>query len=221
MIKGVITADIIDYTKLTDNDADQVLEALYRLDKEWISVRTNTESSIVVKRGDNIQLEVQDPDQVLKLALQLKTALNRIILHPMQKNNIKIDVRIAIGLGNISAYRKKVNESTGNAYTNSGRTLDMMKSKKRLLSINSNINHLDDELNTEFKLLEVIMNNWKISSVEVINLLLKGLNEQEIADELKISQSAVNQRKKTAGWSGIEPLLYRYEELIKKTLQNE
>jgi len=46
--------------------------------------------------------------------------------------------------------------------------------------------------------------------------LLLNYKEKEIQEKLKVSQSAVNQRKKTAGWNGIDALLKRFEKLISK-----
>jgi hypothetical protein len=37
----------------------------------------------------------------------------------------------------------------------------------------------------------------------------------DVIGSTKLSFEAINQRKKTAGWSGIESLLERFEELIK------
>jgi replicative superfamily II helicase len=107
-----------------------------------------------------------------------------------------------------------VNESTGDAYTYSGRTLDSMKKYKRNLAIKTNDVSICRELETEFKLLEVILSGWTINSAEVIYWTLLELNENEISEKLKVTQSAVNQRKKTAGWIGIEPLLERFTELM-------
>jgi predicted transcriptional regulator len=43
-----------------------------------------------------------------------------------------------------------------------------------------------------------------------------GLKEQEIAEKLQITQSAVNQRKKAAGWEAVSVLLQRYQQVIAK-----
>ena len=77
---------------------------------------------------------------------------------------------------------------------------------------------LDAELNVAFKLLDTILLSWNITSAELMYWLLMGMTEIEIAEKLKISQSAVNQRKKRAGWYGIEALLERYEILIDREL---
>lgn len=213
-MNAVITADLIDFTKLTKVDIEQVMAVLNSFQKELNNYRVNFVQDYVIKRGDSIQVELSNAQDALRVALLLKTALNKISLHPIQKNNIKIDARIAIGIGNINNKRDKVNESSGDAYTNSGRTVDMMKKKKRFIFFTSEISNLDEELYVELLLLEEIFSGWKRSSAEVVNFLLIGLSEYEIADKLGITQSAVNQRKKTAGWSGIQALIMRFEQLL-------
>jgi len=218
-MNAVITADIIDYSKLSTKEEDIVINTIYDTFEDNIDIRTNVDdSSFVITRGDNIQIELEKPEEALKAALLLKSGINKITLNNRKKNKPIIDVRIAIGIGEISGKRENVNESTGDAYTFSGRTLDSMKKHKRTLSIKTDNTSLDTELETEFKLLEVIMSGWTVNSAEVIYWTLLGLNEQEISEKLKISQSAINQRKKTAGWIGIEPLLKRFKELMGKEI---
>jgi len=213
-MNAVITADIIDSTKLTKENEDIVLQAIHQLVEDQKSTRTNLNSNLSIRRGDNIQIELEDAKEALKAALLLKTALNKITFIGDNKTKPSIDVRIAIGTGAVHGHRDNVNESTGEAYTNSGRTLDAMKKYKRTLAIKTGINKLDAELETEFKLLEVIMSGWKVTSAEVMYWTLQGLNEIEIGQNLGKTQSAINQRKKTAGWSGIEPLLERFQILM-------
>jgi hypothetical protein len=215
---AVITADLIDYTKLLANDIEQVMDALNNLHKELKNYRVNFIQDYVIKRGDSIQIELSESKDALRVALLLKTTLNKISIHPNQNNKIKIDARIAIGIGNVNNKREKVNESSGDAYTRSGRTVDLMKKMKRLIFFTSDIENLDEELYVELLLLEEIFSGWKRSSAEVVNFLLIGYNEYNIAEMIGISQSAVNQRKKTAGWSGIQALLMRFEQLLFKTV---
>jgi|WetSurMetagenome_2_1015567.scaffolds.fasta_scaffold55212_2 hypothetical protein len=214
---AVITADVINSTKLSIEGEELVIKAVYDTFGDDSKLRTNvSESSFMITRGDSIQVELEDASKAFKTALLLKSAINKISLIGDNKTRPSIDVRIAIGIGRIGAKRTNVNESTGEAYTNSGRTLDSMKKYKRTLAIKTNNDELDAELETELKLLEVIMSGWKITSAEVIYWTLSGLNEIDISEKFKITQSAINQRKKTAGWGGIEPLLERFEELIRK-----
>ncbi len=214
-MNAVITADIIDYSKLSPKDEDRVINTVYKTFEKSTDIRTNVgDSSFVITRGDSIQMELGKPQEALKTALLLKAAINKVVLN--EGNKPVIDVRIAIGIGEISGKRKNVNESTGDAYTFSGRTLDSMKKYKRTLAIKTDNDGLNAELETEFKLLEVILSGWTVHSAEVIYWTLLGLNEKEISEKLKKTQPAINQRKKTAGWYGIEPLLKRFEELLER-----
>ena len=217
-MKAVVTADIIDYTKLSSNDATRVIDTIssvFNNPKALSSVRTNLNATFSIKRGDSIQVEIGVPEDALKVALLLKTAVNAVNLTPEKKRNKPmVDMRIAIGIGEIDAQRSDVNISSGEAYEHSGRTLDTMKKSKRKIIIKSNNKHWDNEINTEFMLLEEIMKGWQITSAEVLYLALQGFKEKEIKTKLKITQSAVNQRKNNAGWIGLEALINRFEKLI-------
>jgi len=214
-MNAVVTADVIDSTSLSVESEDLVLRAIYETFGKDSTMRTNVEeSSFTITRGDSIQFELDDATKALKTALLLKAAINKITLLSNRKPSI--DVRIAIGIGEVAAKRSFVNESTGEAYTNSGRTLDSMKKNKRTLAIKTGNDKLDAELETAFKLLEVIMLGWGVTSAEVLYWTLLGFTENEISDKIGKTQSAINQRKRTAGWSGIEPLLERFEELMRK-----
>ena len=215
---AIITADIVGYTTLSKADEDKVLHAIRSLFHHTKQNRHNIDPNYSIRRGDSIQIELEDPTIALKTALLLKTAINKINLTDENSNSRSIiDVRIAIGIGAITSKRNSVNESTGNAYTYSGRMLDKMKKEKRILAFRSEEKDVNAELETEFKLLEVIMANWSRYSAEVIHYTLQGLTQTEIGKKLNKSQSAIYQRAKTAGWSGIQPLLERFSNITKTT----
>ncbi len=219
-MKAVVTADIINYTRLTPDNAGTVIDVINKLFNNpnlLSSVRTNLKANLSIKRGDNVQVEISNPINALRVALLLKTAVNAVNLSPEKKRNKPmVDIRIAIGIGVVDMQRSDVNISSGEAYEHSGRTLDTMKKSKRKLQIRTNNKQWNNEINTEFMLLEEIMRGWKITSAEVVFLSLLGFKEKEIEAELGISQSAVNQRKSNAGWNGLEALLNRFENLIRE-----
>lgn len=215
-MNAVITADIIDYTKLTKEGEDLVLQAIHQLVEDQKSARTNLNSRLSIKRGDSIQIELEDPANALRMALLLKTTVNKLKLSATSKTKPGIDIRIGIGIGAIHSKRNSVDESTGVAYIFSGRTLDALKKQKRSLAIKTSNEKINSELDTELALLEEIIFKWTIHSAEVLYWKLLDLSEHEISEKLKISQPATNHRKKHAGWNGIETLLERFEELMKK-----
>ena len=216
-MKAVISADIIGYTKLEPPRANDVLMGLRAFidDIEGPQIQTNVDVNFKIKRGDAIQGIIYDGSDALRIAIMMKAAVTQIALgNNTKRRHPDIDIRLAIGLGNIENMRTTIDESTGEAFTNSGRTLDNMKKEKRTFAIKTPIEEWDRELETEFKLLEEILSGWNITSAELVYWLLKDYNESEIAKKLNISQPAVNQRKKRAGWSGIEALLSRYKQLL-------
>ncbi len=170
-MKVVVTADIIDYTKLTSNDATRVIDTIssvFNNPKVLNSVRTNLNATFSIKRGDSIQVEIGLPEDALKIALLLMTAVNAVNFTPEKKRNKPmVDIRTAIGIGDIDAKRSDVNISSGEAYEHSERSLDTMKKSKRKILIKTDSEHWDKEINSELALLEEIMKGWKITSAEV------------------------------------------------------
>lgn len=216
-MKAVIIADIIGYTRLDPQRAEEVLEGLrvFFDDIGKATIETNVVADFRIKRGDAVQGVLFDAGEALRVALLLKAAVMKIALTGnFKRRHPDIDIRLAIGLGEIEQVRQSIDESSGEAFINSGRTLDQMKKEKRTFSIKTPRADWNAELETAFKLLEVILSGWNITSAELMYGLLKGYNESEIAEQLSISQSAVHQRKRRAGWSGIEALLDRFTLLV-------
>lgn len=216
-MKAVITADIINSTKLDNNSTNLVIDNLHRLIKELKNTQFNINNSFAIKRGDSIQGEVEAKD-ALRIALLIKMAVNKIHLKTTENNRlINVDIRISIGIGNITS-NKTINESTGEAYINSGRTLERMKKEKRKLTITSPNQELNTELNTAFKLLEVIMERWTIASTNILYhlLLQRNIVEVELAKILKVRQSSINQTKKRVGWNALDSLINRFEILMQR-----
>ena len=219
-MEAVISADIIGYTKLGEEQQNVVLIEIKKLFESIEGVRDNLENNFKIYRGDSVQVEIKNPKEALKIGLLLKAAVTQITFETdsYKRKRPIIDIRMAIGLGNITNKRSLVDESMGRAYSHSGRTLDEMKREKTIFTLKSDTIALDEELNVAFKLLDEILLSWNITSAELMYCLLMGMTEKEIAYKLNISQSAVNQRKKRAGWYGIEALLERYEILIGREL---
>ena len=215
MVKAVITADLVNYSRLTPRQGDLVLERVKASFGDTGILRHNVDDHFSIRRGDNIQIELSAPEEALRAALLLRSTINSIVFdRARKKRNPVLQIRIAVGVGEITSERDSVDESSGDAYTLSGRLLDGMKKSKRYLAIRTGDEQINRELDTECRLLEVILNNWKVSSAEVIYWTLQGHKEQKIAEVLGISHPAVNQRKKNAGWPAIERMLARFRELM-------
>lgn len=222
-MKAVLTADLIESSLYEEEVLKKVLDTLSSefdhivKDYKVKGVRFN------IYRGDSFQGIVENPANALLISLQIKSAINRIHLKKTKKHKTysKIaDFKIAIGIGAIDLERKAISESNGQAFQFSGRSLDEMKAENRKTRIKTPEQEVDDEFNTSFYLLDIITDKWSTASAEVVYYLLKGYKEREIAEELNITQSAVNQRKKASGWEAINVLLERYEYVITKRFKD-
>lgn len=220
---AVLTADLIDSSLYDEN---VLLEVLNTLKKEFQKITEEYEVGDVrlqIYRGDSFQGIIKRPENALQIALQIKTAINRIHLKETKKNKAysKIaDFKIAIGIGVQDVEREAIAESNGPAFQYSGRTLDEMKTEHRKTKLKTDFKEINGEFNTSLYLLDTITDKWSTASAEVVYYLLKGFKEREVAAAIHISQSAVNQRKKAAGWDAISVLLDRYREVILNNLKN-
>lgn len=214
---AVLTADLVESSLYEEEVLEKVLNALKA---EFTHIRDNYgEDNVRLKiyRGDSFQGVLKKPEEALIIALRIKAAVNRIHLKKTKKNKAysKIaDFKIAIGIGTQNIEREAISESNGQAFQFSGRTLDEMKTENRKTRLKTELEEVNAEFNTSFFLMDTITDKWSTASAEVVYYLLSGLKEREIATEINISQSAVNQRKKAAGWEAISELLTRYRNVI-------
>jgi len=220
---AVLTADLIDSSLYEEQVLQEVLDTLKQEFKAITVEYKEDDVKLEIYRGDSFQGIIKKPEDALKIALQIKTAINRIHLKDTVKNKAysKIaDFKIAIGIGEQDIEREAISESNGPAFQFSGRTLDEMKTENRKTRLKTNSEEINDEFNTSLFLLDTITDKWSTASAEVVYYLLKDLKEREVAVAINISQSAVNQRKKAAGWDAISVLLDRYKAVITNQLVN-
>ncbi|MUP45778.1 hypothetical protein E0K83_08470 [Gramella sp. BOM4] len=220
---AVLSADLLS----SSTYPKELLElTIGKLNREFgdLSKLTHTPSEFEIYRGDSFQGIIYDPSDALRLALRIKTAVNSLHLENDKINRAfkrQVDLRMAIGIGSYDFKRESILESNGQAFQFSGRTLDEMKSDGRKIRLKTPDNNINDEFETSLLLLDTLSEKWSTASAEVIYYLLNEFKETEIAAELGISQSAVNQRKKAAGWEAIDVLLKRYKTVINQHFSDE
>lgn len=224
MFKAVITADIVHSRKLSNADRVYLLGALSkelnRLDKKF-----NAKSELY--RGDSIQVVVFDVWNALRVALLIKFFIRS--LSPAERvkivtkdakavNKLKalwmLDVRMAIGIGEVSFINKKVITSDGEAFQISGMLLDKMKQGKQKLAIDSADSN-SEELKIESILLDVILDRTTALQSEVMYHKLMNMTEVQIAEKLGINQSAVNQRSSSGYWNVVAEMVHYFESKYK------
>lgn len=161
-----------------------------------------------IYRGDSFQIEV-DPENALEIAICIKALI---------KSNSKIDVRMSIGIGEKNFKGKKITESYGTAYINSGESFE--KIKNNTLILKSPFQEFDDYLNPILRLLSFIGNNWKPVTSETMfyTLMHRELLQKEIAERLSKDKTTVNKALKRGGYDEIIEIIDLYSKKIKQCL---
>lgn len=215
-----ITGDIISSKNISLSQRDLILEKL-QTDFNNISENFPLRYPFEFLRGDSFQGVSKDLKDALKITLSIKAIFKKNGITTSDSLNKKngrsyknLDARISIGLGPIEYLHQQLSLSDGTALQLSGRSLEKMKSLNQKLIVITEHDEINRELRVELKLLDAIIEKWTTHSAEVVYYLLQGNNETQTAQKLGISQSAVNQRKKTANWDAIVMLLDNFESLI-------
>ncbi|MFO7845156.1 MAG: winged helix-turn-helix domain-containing protein [Balneolaceae bacterium] len=177
--------------------------------KKWFQTLGETPRDWQVYRGDSFQIEVETLDS-LRVAIVTKSIIKKL-------NRKKLDVRIAIGIGEKGYKEEYVSESGGDAFVYSGTLLDELKDDNIHLGIRSPWQNINDEFNMMLKLALVIMNSWTSKTAEVSELLfsIPGITQVEIANKLEIAQSTVNERIKRGAVHEIIELERYYRKKLK------
>lgn len=198
---AVITGDIINSRKVS---SESWLPKL----KEYFASSIVDSDKWEVYRGDSFQLEV-DVEKALEVALCIKALI---------KSNNKIDVRMAIGIGEKDFKGKKITESYGTAYINSGESFERIKSNTLILK--SPFSEFDEYFNPVLKLLSFISNNWKPVTSETIFYALthQDLLQKEIAEKLSKDTTTVNKALKRGGYDEIIEIVNLYAKKIQQCL---
>ena len=197
---SIITGDIINSRKLPSSiwldGLKRILNAHGLQPKNW-----------EIFRGDAFQLEVSEPEEALRIAIQIKAFLK----------TVKLDARMSIGLGDKTYDATKISESNGTAFVRSGESFDQLKRQKNTLSINTGNKYLDAEINLMLRLAQTFMNNWLVQSAEFVLTAIENptLSQEEMGIKLKINQAAVSRRRKRAQFDLMLELENHYREKIK------
>mgnify|MGYP001399102688 FL=1 len=196
---SIITGDIINSRKLPSNiwldGLKRILNAHGLQPKNW-----------EIFRGDAFQLEVSEPEEAMRIAIQIKAFLK----------TVKLDARMSIGLGDKTYDAAKISESNGTAFVRSGESFDQLKKQKNTLAINTGNGDFDNEINLMLRLAQTFMNNWLVQSAEFVLTAIENptLSQEEMGVKLKINQAAVSRRRKRAQFDLILELENHYRQKI-------
>ncbi|SFN76059.1 hypothetical protein SAMN04487989_103242 [Bizionia echini] len=144
-----------------------------------------------VYRGDSFQIEIKKPQNSFLHAVYLKACIKEIK---------GLDVRLAIGIGTKEYQGERVTESNGEAFQFSGETLENLKKDKVNLKVKTPNAILNRDLNLYFKLALISMDNWTVSSAEIVKTHIENPTkiQSDLAQIIGINQEAVSKRMKRA-----------------------
>ncbi|MCL2097370.1 MAG: SatD family protein [Bacteroidales bacterium] len=211
---AVITGDIINSRDLTDSQKRNVMRILKReFPKICIQLLEHV-GSLDFFRGDSFQGLIKDPRYSLRISIILRALLRSETQTNILKGKKIWDCRIGIGIGTWDFITKKVLTSDGAAFVYAGKALDELKSKTNQLQIKGSI--MDPQLELFMRFAETIISKWTIaqSKVACSYLLDTKKTQTVLAEELSISQSALNRRFKTGYIEEIRLLCEYFENLI-------
>ncbi len=209
-IYAVLTGDLIGFTRFEEEQRSQIISLLKDSFKKI--PRRIIASPFVIYRGDSFQGVISRPQEAMRTAIIIRASL----LSKFKLKTARLDARIAIGLGMIDYLPpgNRAGEGDGEAFRNSGIELDRMKRAEQNLTVKTPWQEIDDELRTECALLDALMQRWTKEQAEAILYYIQGATQEEIAKTLRISQPAVFQRLRIAGYRAVQAALERYGTLI-------
>ena len=177
---SVITGDIINSRKSNPNVWLKFLKA-------ELNTFGKSPGYWEVYGGDTFQLRIDDPLKALTAAIRLKAVIR------LQK---PLDVRLAIGIGDITYVSKNITECNGPAFIHSGEKFKTLKKEKQKLAVKSGWPDFDSTINLCLKLGMIAMDRWSVNSAEIVALALlhPQASQAELGKTFKIKQNAVSTR---------------------------
>ncbi len=223
---SVISGDIVSSTSLTSEDRKFVEEKLKSLLSD-LEDEFNVYGRVI--KGDYLECVVPNPSEGLQVALAIKSFVKAIPIktkaYKTADSRIKQfkthGIRLAIGYGELTRYKPDEGIIDGEAIYFSGREIsgETTYNKERIVIKNtlffaSNKEELNKNFQPLLALLDVLMSKATSRQCEVLYLKLLNNQEEGIAKQLGIGQSAVNQHSTSVGWNAIEEAVNYFKFII-------
>ena len=180
---SVITGDIIgsrqQKSKDWVEDLKRILDPFGETPRQW-----------EVYRGDEFQIEIQNPEEALLAAILIKAHLRAV----------KLDARMSIGFGDKTHNAEKISESNGDAFIHSGELFETLKKQKVTLAMRTGNSDIDEKMNLMIQLALTFMDSWLVQSAGFVAIAIENptLSQEELGQKLGINQAAVSRRQKRA-----------------------
>jgi len=211
---AVLTGDLVKSSRLSAPELKQAMQTLRDAAKRFQAAFPDSIlGELDVYSGDGWQMLMPDWRRSLRAAVFLRATIKG-------EKNLKLDSRVAIAWGKVdqsSINPSRISESTGEAFTESGRALAGMDSGAHMsLHAKANMGIADTGiLSASVALLDNIVHRWKPAQARAVSLSLLGHTQEQVAANLGVSQPTVHQAIQGCGWHGISDLLTTVENICK------
>jgi hypothetical protein len=211
---AVIKGDIVNSRVLAN--PEPWLIPLQEVFSQW----GNTPKDWELVWGDFFQVEISNPEEALHRAIQVKILVKKILLAGHDKTTSPVDVRMSVGIGEKTYSGAKISESNGPAFVYAGEKFDKLRKEKTNLAIQSPWPDLDKEINLYLKLAGLFMDNWSVSSAQLMDIIWNqpGITQGEIGDKLGIRQNSVSGRWHRTHVSELLEIEETFREKIKRRM---
>lgn len=205
-IQSVITADVVDSTKLSVHRRNQLMDLL------WEASEPHQRE---IFRGDGMQIFLKDATASYQLVLQMRWACRKF-----DKN---VDFRTAVVLG---VYKGAMPNSPGKInhplFEKSGRLLDQLESSRFSATEvieNAGLERMQTTLLNQGlgqlnRFLDHLMGTTTPQQAEVLPLLLEGKTQVEIAKTLNKKQPTITNLAKSGNWKEYQFILRSFETYV-------
>lgn len=219
-IYAVLTGDLVDSAKLDPINLKMVIQSIKegqsRFDQAYPGAMIG---QVDIFSGDSWQVLMEHAHLSIRAVLYFRSLVKAI-------EGLKADTRIALAWGRIDESNinpERISESTGEAFTISGRALaEMDKSEYLTMNIAENADQEWQEfmkvLQPTMLLLDVLSGRWTEKQARFIESSLLGAKQKQIASELKVTPPTVNKSLNSAGWHNIIEYLESIETSLKRLI---
>ena len=208
-IAAVLTGDIVNSTKLLLTQEARLIKAL----DEVLGRFPGKQRLHEFYRGDSFQVYLEEPVEALRLALVCRALA--IEVTGDEETEVVSDIRISIGIGEVKLPIHQLGVAKGEAFILSGRRFDALQQSEQRLAIGCGVPLADIGFQVMADYLDSIYKGMTAKQARVIQELLQGTTQQQLATTLNKSKSTISQLANTGRWAEIEKLLSQYGQLIK------
>lgn len=223
MRKATISADVVRSTSFEVEDIEKFQKYMKDFFETVPSV-SNIDFWGRLVKGDEIEIVCSNINQISRLAFLLKCYVKSYFpvfevkyANPADDKAIqkKYGIRISVGVGDLRINDPITNIIDGDAIYRSGRGLkDISSLKKNTFIFSSDNSDQDNYVNVVCSLIDSILNNATPRQCEILYYKILGLQENDIAIKLGITQPSVNKISNAISWNVINDALSLLQNII-------